>query len=180
MHGMRAAYRYALALFGVAEELKKLNEAAKDFEYLETLIAVREFYLFLKSPVIKTEKKKQTLRNILHGKVSDVTMKFVLLLASKGREALLPDIIPQFFALQDKRLGILRVTARTAIKFTQEQERQLVRQLEQVTKKKIRLTSVLDPSLHGGFLVQHEDTVWDASVRRQLERFKQRLIEGMV
>jgi len=178
MHGIRAAYRYALALFGVAEELKKIDDTTKDFEYLETLIAVREFYIFLKSPVIKTEKKKQTLRNILHRKVSDVTMKFVLLLASKGREALLPDIIPQFFALQDKRLDILRVTARTAVKFTQEQERQLVRQLAQVTKKEIRLTSVLDSSLQGGFLVQHEDTVWDASVRRQLEKFKQRLIEG--
>jgi F-type H+-transporting ATPase subunit delta len=179
MHEMRAAYRYALALFGVAEDLKKLDEVTNDFKYLESLIAVREFYLFLKSPVIKTEKKKQTLRNILHGKVSDVTMKFVLLLTSKDREALLPDIIPQFFALQDKRLGILRVTARTTVKFTQEQEQQLIRQLERVTKKQVRLTLVLDPSLHGGFMVQHEDTVWDASVRRQLERFNQRLIEGM-
>jgi len=178
MHGMRAAYRYALALFSVAEDLKKLDEVTKDLEYLVKLIAVREFCLFLTSPVIKTEKKKRTLSNILQGKMSDITMRFILLLTSRGREALLPDVIPQYLALQDKRLGILRVTARTAVKFTQEEERQLVQQLERVTKKQILLTSVLDPSLRGGFLIRYGDTVWDASVKRQLERFKQQWIEG--
>ena len=179
MSEFRAAYRYALAMIGVAQELKKLDEVNKDFEFLEKLINQSdELRLFLKSPVVNAEKKKRLLAEIFQGKVYDGTMKFMILLASKGREGLLPEIIRQFYRLRDERLGILNVTTKTAVKFTEAQEKQLVDQLERVTKKKIRITYLVDPSLKGGFTVQHEDTVWDASVSHQLELLREQLVEG--
>ena len=60
----------------------------------------------------------------------------------------------------------------------EDQEKKLIAQLETATKKKIRLTYVTDASLKGGFVVQHDDTVWDASVRRQLEVLRERFVEG--
>jgi F0F1-type ATP synthase delta subunit len=42
----------------------------------------------------------------------------------------------------------------------------------------VRLSVERDPSLVGGFTVQYEDTVWDASVRRQLELLRDRLVGG--
>jgi F-type H+-transporting ATPase subunit delta len=110
--------------------------------------------------------------------VGPLTLKFVLLLASKGRELLLPGILRQFTILRDKRLGILNITVRTAVAFTPEEEASLVKQLEQTTGKKARMMWVLDRSLIGGFVVELEDTVWDASVRHQLEALKIRLVEG--
>ena len=179
MSEFRAAYRYALALLGVAEEMKKLDDVSRDLASIEKLIKdSREFFLFLKSPVVNSEKKKRTLTEILEGRMSDVTMKFVLLLASKGREALLPEITQQFNRLRDERLGILHVTTRTAVAFKPEQEKQLISQIEAATKKKVRLSYVVDPSLKGGFMVQHDDTVWDASVRHQLEVLRERFVEG--
>lgn len=179
MSDFRAAYRYALALLNVAEEQKKLDETNADLAGIEGLIAdSREFAVFLKSPVINHEKKKHALTEILRGKIGDLTFRFVLLMTSKGREALLPEVIQQFHKLRDERLGILQVDAWSAIPFKPDQEQQLSRQLELATKKKVRLTYSLDPSLKGGFIVQHEDTVWDASVRRQLELLRERFMEG--
>jgi F-type H+-transporting ATPase subunit delta len=179
MSEFRAAYRYALALIGVAEEIKRLDEVSRDLASIENLAKEsREFLVFLKSPIVNSEKKKRMLNEIFLGKLGDLTMKFVQLLAAKGREALLPEIIKQFYALRDEHLGILHVRARAAVALKPDQERQLIAQLEAVTKKNVRLTCVTDASLKGGFIVQHDDTVWDASVRRQLEVLRERFVEG--
>jgi F-type H+-transporting ATPase subunit delta len=179
MSEFRASYRYALALIGVAQEMKKLDEVDRDLKFIEKLTAgEREFTLFLKSPVITAEKKKRVLREILQGHVGEITMKFVDLLAAKSREGLLPEIIRQFARLRDDRLGIVNVSARTAVKFTPAQEETLVRQLEGVTKKRVRISYVVDPSIKGGFIVRHDDTVWDASVQNHLKVLRQRFIEG--
>ena len=179
MSEYRAASRYATAILGVAQEVNKLDDVSKDFQLIEKLVVgSREFVSFLKSPVVNSEKKKKTLTEIFEGKVADLTMKFILLLASKGREGLLPEITRQFYRLRDVRLGILRVMARTTVPFTPKQEQELREQLEKVTKKKVHLKFVIDPALRGGFTVHHEDTVWDASVRHQLEVLRERFVNG--
>jgi F-type H+-transporting ATPase subunit delta len=180
MGGSQASARYALAFLGVAEEFKSLDAVGKDVLTLETLLGQsKEFSAFLKSPVVNKEKKKTVLREVLQGHVGELTMKFVMLLAAKGREELIPEILRQFSRLRDERQGILNVTAKTAVKFTGAQEQALVRQLEATTKKKVRITFILDPALRGGFLVQHDDTVWDASVAHQLELLRQRFAAGV-
>lgn len=180
MSESKAASRYALAFIGVAEEQKSLDAVGSDVLALEHLLRdSKEFVAFLKSPVVNTEKKRKVLTEILQKSVGDLTMKFILILASKGRAALLPEILKQFNRLRDERQGILNVTARTTVKFSDAQEKALVRRIEESTKKKVRISYVLDPALKGGFLVQHEDTVWDASVRHQLELLRKRFAAGV-
>ena len=175
MSNSRAAYRYALAILGVAEELKQLDRVGEDFVVLEKLITdSKEFYLFLKSPVINIEKKKSVLAETLKGRVCETTAKFVHLITVKGRENILPEIIRQFVQLRDERMGILRVAVRTAVAFTPQQEQQLIDQLKKVTGKDIRLSFVIDATVVGGFTAQYEDTVWDGSVSHQLEILRKR------
>ncbi len=181
MSDVRAAVRYAQALLAVAEETRKLDAVSSDLEGIRALIAqVREFAVFLKSPVINIEKKKRVLTQLFKGRLDVLTSNFIHLLASKGRERLLPEIIGEFYRLRDEHLGIITVTAKSAVRLTPGEERELVTQLEKATRKKVTMTAVIDPSLVGGFTVQHEDTVWDASVRHELEVLRRRLIEGVV
>jgi F-type H+-transporting ATPase subunit delta len=181
MSEYKAAYRYALALIGVAEEVKALDAVNKDLSYIEEMHRESsEFMSFLKSPVVNKEKKKSVFTELFRGKVNELTLKFILLLTTKDKEGILPEIIQQFYRLRDERLGILNVAVRTAVKFSDAQEKSLVNNLEQSTKKKIRLKYVIDKSIKGGFTVQHEDTVWDASVRHQLELLRLRFAEGIV
>jgi F-type H+-transporting ATPase subunit delta len=180
MSEIRVAYRYALAIIGVAEETKCLDEVNRDFQLIEKLInEVREFSLFLKNPILSDGRKKQVFTELLKNRVSDLTFHFILLLVAKDREKILPEIIRQFYRLRDERLGIMNVTTKTAIKFTTTQEQELVRKLTEATKKQVRMKYVVDPALKGGFTVQFDDTVWDASVVRQLDLLKQKFIEGI-
>lgn len=175
----RAAYRYALALIGLAEEVKQLDAVSADMENLEKLVkSSRDLFLFLKNPVINREKKKMVLSEILKGKVSDLTFQFMKLLATKNREHLLPEIIEQYGKLLDQKRGVIPVIVRTASSFSKEQEQMLAERLRTMTKKIPRMKFVQDASLLGGFAVQYDDTVWDGSVRHQLERLKKRFILG--
>jgi F-type H+-transporting ATPase subunit delta len=181
MSESRSAYRYALAVLGVAEEIKQLDRVGTDLALIGNAIKEsREFHLFLKSPVVNKDKKKRLLGEVFKDKISELTMKFILLLADKGRETILPEIIKQFNMLHDQRLGIINVRVKSASTFTADQRKQLVDRIQAVTKKSVRLDEALEPQLIGGFTVQYEDTVWDGSVRRQLETLRERLVSGSV
>ena len=179
MSNIRAGYRYANAIIGVAAETKAIDAVQKDFQMMDAIIRdSADFRAFLKSPVINAEKKKKVLTEIFSKAVSELTMKFIILLASKGREDVLPEIIRQYSRLRDERLGILDVKLEAVVPLTKTQEQEITGRLEKSSKKKVRLTTVLNPSLKGGFTVQAEDRVWDASVRHELEALKERLIQG--
>jgi F-type H+-transporting ATPase subunit delta len=179
MSESRAAHRYATAIIEFALESNLLNEFGADFDALSRLMEEsRELVLFLKSPVIKKEKKKTVLSDLFSGRVSATTFRLILLLAAKDREDLLPEIIRQFRGLRDERDGIIDVTVRSAVPFAGEQERRLIAQLRSVTGKQPRIRKVTDPSLIGGFSVQYADTVWDGSVSHQLARMRKQIAEG--
>jgi F-type H+-transporting ATPase subunit delta len=170
MSNVRAASRYAAALLGVSDERGEMETVGRDISFLEELITkVPDFALFLKSPVVSKERKRQALTQIIGGKTGETVGTFVLLLASKRREALLPDIISEFHRLRDVKTGVLNASAKSAAPFSPGQEKNLTGQLEKATGKRVRLKVSRDPALVGGFTVQYEDTVWDASVKRQLE-----------
>lgn len=175
----RAAYRYALSFIEVAEEFKQLDSVSADIESIAALLkGSAEFRQFIRSPIIRTEKKRTVVEGLFRGKTSDVTYKFLRLLVAKNRESILPEIVSQFKHLRDERLGILEVTVRSAVKLDTVQMKGLTTHLERITKKKVRMNTIIDPSLVGGIALRYADTVWDGSVRRQLENLRRRLIEG--
>lgn len=179
MSQIRAATRYATALLGVAVERNELDAVAKDVDLLGRMISGSpDFAAFLRSPVINKERKKKALREVLAGKAGETVAAFCLLLASKDRESLLAEIVRQFHRLRDERLGILNATVRSAAELSAEQTARLGERIGAITGKKVRLSIERDPSLIGGFTVQYEDTVWDASVSRQLELMRAALVGG--
>lgn len=179
MSNIRAGHRYATAIIGVAGELKAIDAVQADFQAIDAIIrGSADFRVFLKSPVINAEKKKKILTEIFGRKVSELTMKFIILLASNHREDALPDIIRQYARLRDERLGILDVKLEAVVPLTKTQEQEITGRLEKASKKKVRLTTVLNPSLKGGFTVQAEDRVWDASVRHELAALRERFVQG--
>jgi F-type H+-transporting ATPase subunit delta len=56
------------------------------------------------------------------------------------------------------------------------QQQSLVQKLQQITGKQIRIETAVDPSLIGGVVAQVGSTIYDGSVRQQLEAFKSRLL----
>ena len=171
----RLARRYAEALMGAAEDEKQVPAVAADLRQLDTLIAQsRDLRRFLQSPAIKKEKKQEVLRTLFEGKVHPLTARFMNLLAEKGREEVFSLIIREFFRLEDERNGVVEVELRAASPLTADQSTELLRRFESLSKKKVRIALKADPSLRGGFVARLGDTVYDGSVRRQLEILRER------
>jgi F-type H+-transporting ATPase subunit delta len=180
MSEMRVARRYAQALMQSAQEQRMLERVAQDMQALkEVLRSAREFRLFLSSPVISTEKKRNIVTELFAHQLHAMTFTFLHMLIEKGRENILPDIITQFYSLHDEMLGIISVDVKTAVSFSGNQEKALITQLEALSGKKVRVTFSMDKSIQGGFIAQAGDTVFDGSVRRQLERLRERFIMGV-
>jgi F-type H+-transporting ATPase subunit delta len=99
-------------------------------------------------------------------------------IVDKGRENILSEILQQYFILRDEELGIVRVKVKTSVDFSAKQEKELKKQLETTTQKKIDIAFNVDKALKGGFIAQVGDTVLDGSVVRQLQILKRKLKEG--
>jgi F-type H+-transporting ATPase subunit delta len=102
---------------------------------------------------------------------------FVSLLADRNRLGLLEEIIVQYQKLLDERMGIVRARVTAARSLDPAQQRELAAKLEQITGKQVRMEVAIDPSLIGGVIAQVSSTIYDGSVRQQLQAFKSRLVE---
>jgi len=70
----RVARRYAEALLDSSQELKVVDGVSRDLEHLRNVIATaRDFAVFLRSPVVKKEKKREVLRELFARRVHRAT-----------------------------------------------------------------------------------------------------------
>jgi len=97
MTNLRIANRYAEALITTAEELHILKNVSDDLTVIQHIIKEsHEFQRFLKSPVIKKEKKQEVFKATFGSSVQQLTFHFLILLIEKGREDALPSVIEAF------------------------------------------------------------------------------------
>ncbi|MGB2869063.1 MAG: ATP synthase F1 subunit delta [Bacteroidota bacterium] len=181
MSQLRVARRYAEALIETAEAEKNVDSISEDMTYLRRVAREsREFALFLRSPVIAREKKQTVLSGLFEKTLHPLSIKFLLLLAEKGREGALLQIIEDFFTFRDERLGIVGVNVRAASDLSKEHLGQLEKKFAGFTKKKVRLDVSIDKTLRGGFVARVGDTMYDGSVKRQLELLRERFATGTI
>lgn len=179
MSNLRVAHRYASALMALTSEQKKPDATAEDLQtVLNTIDASRELRNVLASPVIPMVKKRDVLRDVFNKKIGALVAGYLDAIVTKGRENLLHEILKQYFVLRDEELGFVRVQVKTSAEFSSKQEKDLQKQLETMTKKKVEITFSIDKSIKGGFIARVGDTVLDGSVTRQLEILKLKLKEG--
>ena len=181
MANLRIAIRYAEALLTAAEELHVLKNVSDDLTVIQRVIKEsQEFRYFLKSPVIKKDKKQGVFKATFGSSVQPITLKFLCLLIEKEREDALPEAIEAFFRLQDEMLGIVHVSVKTAAELSPQQIAQIQQRFEAYSKKKVQLDLSLDKQLIGGFVARIGDTVFDGSVKQQLVLLRKRFAEELV
>ncbi|MEK6651174.1 MAG: ATP synthase F1 subunit delta [Bacteroidota bacterium] len=181
MKHARVARRYAEALLDVSAGSEREQRVAADLEMLHTALHdSRELRMLLKSPVVKSEKKMDVLRAVFADRVDPLTMEFLALLAEKGREDTLEQVVVEFRRMRDDRLGIVTLDLSAATVLSKEQSDAIRQRFESLTGKKVRMAFSVDAGLKGGFRARVGDTVYDGSIRRQLELLRQRFAEGPI
>ena len=160
-------------------EQNVLTPIVADVDRLRELIEQsEEFTQLIHSPILSPQFKGETFQQLFTDAMQPLTVNFLQLLALKQRERYLVAIMDAFSAIVDEAAGRRIAKVTTAVPITTEQEERLVQQLSMYSGKQVRLETITDPQIQGGFIVQLEDTVFDASVATQLQRLKQQLARG--
>ena len=100
---------------------------------------------------------------------------FLLLLVDKGRSGQLEEIARELERLVAAEEGLLRAELTTAIALSDDEARELLRQVEQASGRKVEATREVDPDLIGGIVLRVGSHRLDASVRGRLERLRREL-----
>ena len=177
----RLSGRYAKSLIDLAQEQNNLEAVYKDMLFLQEVCkSNRDFVNLLKSPVIKADKKVQIVDAITQGKVSDLTAKFNRLLITKGRESDLPEIVNAFIDMYNNIKGIHKVKLTTAEPVSEELRQSILKKITDDTSiEHIELESVVRNELIGGFILEFDNNMVDASIMRDLKDIKKQFQENI-
>lgn len=107
--------------------------------------------------------------------VSDLVRRFLFVVVDHRRPALLPEIREAYEEVMDERLGVARADVSSARALTEPERTDLTGRLAQLTGKRIRARFEVNPGLLGGVVARVGSTVYDGSVRGQLESLKARM-----
>lgn len=173
---MVVARRYARALYEEAERASKTDAVDEDIELIvKSLEDSGELDRFFSSPVISRDKKQDVVRALFATHIDDLTLTFLEMLVRKQREDVFSEIASSYRNLRNEQRGIVEATARTAAALSDAERDQLAASLSRLTGKQVLLQVDTDPDLIGGLVVRLGDTVFNGSVRHQLEMLQDRL-----
>ncbi len=164
------AKRYAKALFAVGQE------EGKSESYRETLNELGNF--LEKHPeavdamtnlLYPMDVKEKVMAKLISALQADGFMaNFLSLVVQKKRADILPEIATEFQALVDADRNVSRGTLIAATKISGDLQAKVQTTLENITGKKVILTTEIDPSIIGGIVAKVGDLVMDGSIKTQL------------
>ena len=132
---------------------------------------------FMASPAVSREAKHGVIEKLVARLgASRMIRNFLFVIVDNQRTHLLPEIAVSFEEVLRQRQGIAEAEVLSAVPLNDKQKTALLRNLESVTGKKIQAHYSLDPALLGGAVVRIGDTIYDGSVRNQLNRLRERLV----
>lgn len=174
------ANQYAKALLDVVLKdgsgTPALGILAQLESFRDALALSAELREVLMTPAITSQAKRKALDRIaaLLG-LSPVVVNFLNLVKDRRRIALMADICAAFREQMDARLGILRARVASARDLSADQKQALTDRLRSATGKSVDVDYSVDPKLVGGATVAIGSTIYDGSVRGQLEGLRLRL-----
>jgi F-type H+-transporting ATPase subunit delta len=104
-------------------------------------------------------------------------VKLLAMLADRSRLDLLHDLLDVYRERQLAHENIVKGTVTSAAPLAPEHIAALQRSLSGATGKQVQLDVAIDPALIGGVVARIGSTVYDGSIRTQLARMKQQLVE---
>jgi F-type H+-transporting ATPase subunit delta len=167
---------YARALFEAALEKGRLEPVRDQLEQVVAAAAeVPELRELLRNPQLDPRARAAALQDVLAGGV-ELLRNFLLLLVDKGRIGELEEIVQEFERLVAASEGVLSAELTTAIELSDDDERRLLKQIEDASGRKVEATRRVDPGLIGGIVLQVGSHRLDASVRGRLDRLRRTLV----
>ena len=172
--------RYAAALADVVTATSSGIDAAHVLGELrgveEIIRGSHDLQNVLQSPAVAPSRKRAAMARIVAPSgVSQVVRNFLFVVIDHRRIHEFPSIIAAFEDLIDERLGYIRADVSSVSELAPAQRASLETQLSRLSGKKVKLRFTIDPALVAGLVAKVGSTVYDGSVRGQLERLRVKL-----
>jgi F-type H+-transporting ATPase subunit delta len=107
--------------------------------------------------------------------LATVLGKTLQLLASRDRLALLPDLAEGYRSRLMDHQKVVRARVTSAVPLAADTTQQLQKELETLTGRSVVMTAATNPDIIGGVVTQIGSTVYDGSIKRQLEKLREQL-----
>ena len=175
MYSRTASKRYAKALIESAVESNLLEETYSEINSFKDILKnSRQLSDYLLNPTISKEDKGNLIIKILGDEYPNL-INLVNLLTINNRLDEFENIADSFNVLYVKRKGIIEARITSAVPISNDLETEVVKYLESIKKGQINLTKKIDKSIIAGFVLDFDDTQFDASAKKKLNKMQKQL-----
>lgn len=172
------ARRYAVALADVVTKSGETETVKGELKIWEDLIKSNgNLQNAFANPAIAHANKEKVLEGLLEkAKPSKTTANFLRVLLRNSRLMELDDINEKFASVLEERSGVVSANITSARPLTDKQKAEFQKNLAKMTGKQVNLNFNIDENIIGGVVTRVGSTVYDGSVKTQLENLKRELI----
>ncbi len=169
------ADRYARAYFQLAREKDMIDRLQEELlEFRNLLRQEPDLQRILFHPRVKESDKKSVLKKVLPD-FHPLTLNLFFILVDKNRFTILNDLVECFGLLKKEHNNQEVVLVHAARPLPQRVQKALEEKLQKSFGKEIELRVIIDEKIIGGLVLQVGDELIDGSIRRSLEKLKERL-----
>jgi len=180
MHNSALANVYARSLFELAQQAggqEKISEVLGELEQIcELLRSDREFREFFASPIIDKAARSESIRQIFSNRITDLTLRFLLVLNNKDRLNQLESVAAAFDHKVQEAYGRVEVDVYTAAPLGREQLESVRERIHKAIGRDPVLHPYAEPAMLGGLKLRIGDQLIDGSVANKLRRMKRDLL----
>ena len=177
MSSQTVARRYASALADVTLQRGEAREVQQELvAWADMMHAHARLSEVFANPTIALDQKRGVLKRLIEiGRPRQTTVNFLRLLLQNQRLPELDQINSRFAAVLDDRAGMIAAQVTTARPVAPETQQTLQTTLRKMTGKSVRIEFDTDPEMIGGLVTRIGSTIYDGSVRNQLEQIKEKM-----
>lgn len=176
------ASRYAKAFVDVATGSNSKSDPTGILAQLRSVAQViadsHELRTVLLSPAVAPSRKRDIVQKLLGASLEKQSLNFLYVVIDHRRVADFPAIVDAFEVLLDERLGFVRADVLSAKELDAAQQSGLETEISRMAGKKAKLKFSTDPALIAGVVARIGSTVYDGSVRGQLDTLRLKLAKG--
>jgi F-type H+-transporting ATPase subunit delta len=171
------ARRYATALADVVVARGEAQDVQRELAAWEEMMQSSEQLLeVFRNPTIPYDQKRKVLNALIaRAHVRQTTANFLQVLLQNQRLADLSEVNLRFAQILDERAGVVSAEVTTARPVPQSSQEALRAKLTELTGKRVRLNFTTDEEIIGGITTRIGSTIYDGSVRNQLQQVKERM-----